>query len=129
MHVARPFRIQRRRSAGWRMPVGAVYCGRPGRWGNPFVPGAECTVSVAGADGLWYEMSCPMTLSQCVEMYRANLEAKLENTQDPDRSPDVIAYDNEFLAALGSLRGRDLACWCPLDQPCHVDVLLEVANR
>jgi Domain of unknown function (DUF4326) len=26
------------------------------------------------------------------------------------------------------LRGRDLACWCPLDVPCHADVLLEVAN-
>lgn len=26
------------------------------------------------------------------------------------------------------LRGRDLACWCPLDGPCHADVLIEVAN-
>ena len=26
------------------------------------------------------------------------------------------------------LAGRDLACWCNLDQPCHADVLLEVAN-
>ena len=24
---------------------------------------------------------------------------------------------------------KDLACWCPLDQPCHADVLLEIANR
>ena len=27
------------------------------------------------------------------------------------------------------LRGKDLACWCPLDQPCHADVLLELANQ
>lgn len=27
------------------------------------------------------------------------------------------------------LRGRDLACWCPLDQPCHADVLLLLANE
>jgi hypothetical protein len=27
------------------------------------------------------------------------------------------------------LRGKNLACWCPLDGPCHADVLLEVANR
>lgn len=27
------------------------------------------------------------------------------------------------------LRGKDLVCWCPLDQPCHADVLLELANR
>jgi hypothetical protein len=26
------------------------------------------------------------------------------------------------------LRGWDLACYCPLDQPCHADVLLELAN-
>lgn len=26
------------------------------------------------------------------------------------------------------LAGRDLACWCPLDKPCHADVLLELAN-
>lgn len=27
------------------------------------------------------------------------------------------------------LRGKDLACWCALDQPCHADVLLAIANR
>ena len=27
------------------------------------------------------------------------------------------------------LAGHDLACWCPLDEPCHADVLLDVANR
>lgn len=26
------------------------------------------------------------------------------------------------------LVGRDLCCWCPLDEPCHADVLLEIAN-
>lgn len=30
-------RIQRRRVKGWRMPAGAVYVGRPSRWGNPYV--------------------------------------------------------------------------------------------
>ena len=27
------------------------------------------------------------------------------------------------------LRGKDLVCWCRLDQPCHADVLLDIANR
>lgn len=27
------------------------------------------------------------------------------------------------------LRGKDLMCFCPLDQACHVDVLLEIANQ
>jgi hypothetical protein len=31
-------------------------------------------------------------------------------------------------AALPTLRGKNLACWCALDKPCHADVLLEIAN-
>ncbi len=30
---------------------------------------------------------------------------------------------------LEQLRGKNLACYCPLDQPCHADVLLDLANR
>ena len=44
----------------------------------------------------------------------------------------VAIRDNdgcEFLDGLEELRGKDLACWCPLDQPCHADVLLEAANK
>src|SRR5208283_4741299 len=26
-------------------------------------------------------------------------------------------------------RGKNLACWCKPDAPCHADVLLELANR
>lgn len=26
------------------------------------------------------------------------------------------------------LAGHDLACWCPLDAPCHADVLLRIAE-
>ncbi len=29
---------------------------------------------------------------------------------------------------LVTLRGKDLACWCALDRPCHADALLEIAN-
>jgi hypothetical protein len=27
------------------------------------------------------------------------------------------------------LSGLDLVCWCPLDQPCHADVLIKMANE
>jgi hypothetical protein len=36
--------------------------------------------------------------------------------------PDLVA------AARAELAGRDLACWCPADHPCHADVLLDIAN-
>jgi len=50
-----------------------------------------------------------------VELYRRDLEAgRLRFTEDDVRR---------------ELAGRDLCCWCPLDEPCHADVLLDVANR
>jgi hypothetical protein len=35
----------------------------------------------------------------------------------------------ELMAALPELRGMDLICWCAPKQPCHADVLLELANQ
>lgn len=31
-----------------------------------------------------------------------------------------------YKSLLAPLRGKDLACWCSLDDPCHADVLLEL---
>lgn len=42
------------------------------------------------------------------------------------RLDDAADFKREIVA---ELRGKDLACWCRLDQPCHADVLLELANR
>jgi hypothetical protein len=36
---------------------------------------------------------------------------------------------NHPLDLIGELRGKNLACWCKLDQPCHADVLLRMANE
>ena len=37
--------------------------------------------------------------------------------------------DSEYRAAvIRQLRGKNLACFCSLDGPCHADVLLEWAN-
>lgn len=57
----------------------------------------------------------------------------------PDCPPDVAAarfradlYAGRLRVTVEDVRrdlaGCDLACWCPLDRPCHGDVLLEVAN-
>ncbi len=35
---------------------------------------------------------------------------------------------DEQSALLDPLRGKDLACWCPLDGACHADTLLRLAN-
>jgi hypothetical protein len=40
-----------------------------------------------------------------------------------------VLVDLGLVRDIDQLRGKDLACWCPLDEPCHADVLLEIANR
>jgi hypothetical protein len=39
-----------------------------------------------------------------------------------------LRHQPQLLAQLPVLRGRRLACYCPLDQPCHADVLARLAN-
>jgi len=53
----------------------------------------------------------------------------------PDRADAVSRYRSWLLEQLATgrlelspLRGRNLACWCPPGEPCHADVLLELAN-
>ena len=106
----RPIRIQRKRTKGWRMPEDTVYVGRPSRWGNPFYAAIPR-----------YSMSRVGTTPQerrevAVSKFRSMLAHRA------DRSA------RGYPADLGSLRGMNLACWCSLDQPCHADVLLELAN-
>jgi hypothetical protein len=50
-----------------------------------------------------------------------------------DRQPlamlRYLMIRGELRNQIHELRGKNLACWCPLNQPCHADVLLELANR
>jgi len=95
-------RIQRKRTKGWKMPEGAVYVGRPSVWGNRWQV------------GVWSRF-----IGKVVET-RAEAVACFREMGWTE--PHQIGYIKE------KLRGKDLACWCPLDQPCHADVLLEIAN-
>ena len=53
----------------------------------------------------------------------------------PDRtSAEAVALYRQWIEGRADevradLAGRDLCCWCPPEQPCHADVLLELANR
>lgn len=98
-------RIQRKRTKGWRMPPNTVYVGRPSVFSNPF------------------KVTAYRSLVECVQRFRSMMKGEYDN---------CAQYRIKRLAIMESLhriKGKDLCCWCPLDQPCHADVLLEIANE
>lgn len=121
--IERPVRIQRKRAKGWKMPANTVYVGRPSQWGNRFVVGAR----KHGFNGLESE-----TLAHYAD-YTKNVDL-WDNWPVADAATAVRAFrkmqcSESFKArAVEALRGKNLACFCALDQPCHADVLLELAN-
>lgn len=112
-----PERIQRKRTCGWRMSANTIYVGRPSRWGNPWTPEYYWEAGYSG--------SLEVANKHCVDAFRAWLTGEYHwaHGHPLDPPPD-----------LSELRGKNLACWCPLVDrhgnytPCHADVLLELAN-
>lgn len=134
-----PDRIHLRRTKDWRKPEGAVIVSRPSIWGNPWKPGAPGTFWLRDwpLTGAW--LGCALDADGAVALYDWQLRggcaptvAQLPALLNPAGRKDVRQMiRNHFTrihAELNTLRGRDLCCWCPLDAPCHADVLLEVAN-
>ncbi|MFF3643420.1 DUF4326 domain-containing protein [Streptomyces sp. NPDC002564] len=127
-----PTRIQRRRTKGWRKPARAVYVGRGSKWGNP------CTqVRYPALDGSEWEREGRLgkTSGQRHAFVHPDTTITSHLVQNATREQAVAMFrdwiaDRPSLveAARTELAGRDLMCWCPLDEPCHADVLLAVAN-
>ena len=106
-------RIQLRRTKGWRKPEGAITVARPSKWGNPFT--LRGSRWVIGPYGNEYFCEAGEQRGVAVRFFRESLMSG---------HLDISIEDIE-----AELRGHDLACWCPLDQPCHADVLLSLANQ
>lgn len=103
-----PKRIQRRRTKGWKMPPNTVSVTRPGRWCNP------CKV------GTFKGYDAAAAVADFKRWLDRDLSVRsFENVYGKPPTREEIREE---------LRGKDLACWCPLDQPCHADVLLHLAN-
>jgi hypothetical protein len=109
-----PERIQLRRTKGWRKPEGAIVVARPSMWGNPF--------TIAGAREAGWDGTIDELRHECVASFRQFLADRYMWSAGE-------AIRSRILSNIHKLRGHDLACWCPLDAPCHADVLLELANR
>lgn len=100
-----PLRVQLKRTQGWRMPAGTVKVDRTTKWGNPYKFGH--------AERRGHKNTVILSQEGLVAAFRRYCERCLE-------------LDSQYFEPL---RGKHLACWCPLDQPCHADVLLELANQ
>jgi hypothetical protein len=114
----KPVRIQRKRTKGWRMPQNTIYVGRPTFWGNPFTKAAAIESEYA-TENNWREF--------VVECFRDWLGPSLSDRewwsgQESNNRRQLI------LENLDSIRGKNLACFCKIGEPCHADVLLELAS-
>ena len=116
-----PSRVQRLRVKGWRMPPDTVYVGRPTKWGNPFL------VSAAIEAGLKFKTENDAARF-VVGAFRDWLVGPSWRRDDLWQGPESERRRLVILDQLAHLRGKSLCCWCPLDRPCHADVLLELAH-
>ncbi len=99
----RPHRVQLRRMKGWRMPPNTVKVDRTTMWGNRWKV------------GLWSN----------------TLGRRIANVQEAIDLYATLAWPEAHSLAWvrENLRGKNLACWCEIDEPCHADWLLKVANQ
>lgn len=120
-----PVRIQRSRQHRQVNPNGlqTIYVGRPTKWGNPFrlTPDGWIMYYSSGRHILnpWvlYSATGGFTNQDIVELYEQWIKGKLKLRTLPE-PPDP-----------SELKGKNLSCWCNLNEPCHADVLLEFANK
>ena len=126
----KPVRIQRKRVKGWRMPANTVYVGRGSKFGNPFA--VECLFDNrrrggAASWGVLEAFNLGDSGVTVLGFSQTHSDAAEASARAVTLYREVIA-DGRLKIDASPLRGLNLACWCPDDQPCHADVLLEIAN-
>lgn len=124
----KPERIQLSRRKGWRMPPGTIVVARPSKWGNPFPIDHEgvrmhcLSIDLDGADRIDRAASA-------VDLFKRWLRGGKVNELIALFLPENIGRPPARRIIRRDLRGKNLACWCKPGEPCHADVLLEIANR
>ena len=114
-----PHRVQRQRTKGWRMSENTVYVGWGTKWGNPW--------KITPHDNGQATVTDPISATTFASKRAAAAHAVASFRWQLLNHPNVLGFTEA--EARTELAGKNLACSCPLDQPCHADVLLEIANR
>lgn len=126
-----PERVQLRRTKGWKMPPNTVIVDRRTVFGNPSACRKHgCKRNPCACCDMSGEDYC------CLDVFReyvmSGLEGRPSRTATFNVACDAVAgypHRTELIRRLPELRGKNLACWCALNRPCHADVLLELANE
>lgn len=121
--TAHPVRVQRKRTKDWKMPPNTVSVTRPGKWGNPFF--------IINEEGFpWITDARDPSMPVCNSDAEKLLGLEPGHLTWSAARKGVVALFRQQCCdrSFAALRGKNLACWCPLDQHCHADVLLELAN-
>lgn len=123
-----PIRVQRQRTKGWKMPENTVYVGRPTKWGNPFklLNNGEIHVldkfAIKGFPKWAYHTHGENDTA--VWLYQLLIEGS--HFELSSIANEWVEHFSEL--DFSELKGKNLACFCPLDSPCHADILLKIAN-
>lgn len=109
------------------MPGDAIYVGCPSKWGNPIKLEGDCIFIDAGYRRKildpWVFHSVG-DINDVMYLYRSLWDSCQSN------DVDLRYWQEQFRKLdLTELRGKDLACWCPLSQPCHADILIDILNK
>lgn len=138
-----PKRIQLRRTKGWRKPDNTIVVARPSLWGNPYRVDREYGETyMVSSDGrpIQQVRGHDTAINLAVALYRGLMTGWSPSTLLSYANFDAAyAAHRRWLNRLGAgghpidyartrLAGHHLGCYCPLDQPCHADILLELAN-
>ena len=123
--TATPVRVQLSRAKGWKMPANTVKVDRTTRFGNPWTEGDPGKVRIVKG----CEISLPMAVTRAgvIDRFRRWMAGEFDQTHGHQIYEAVIPPQTPK-PDIASLRGKNLACWCKPGEPCHADVLLELAN-
>lgn len=119
-------RIQRKRTKGYRNPEGTRYVGRGTKYGNPFRLSKDGYIeffNVITNEWEQWSLSGGFEINDIIGMYVMWITNELHPYKGVIVKPPTI----DDLKELKNY--KYLSCYCPLSEPCHVDILIKLINN
>jgi len=125
----KPKRLQRKRQKGWSKPPNSVIVDRTSKWGNPFIVGEHINKDVARVTDpiVLDEGVIVRDIAHAIELYRMWITGDWK-TDYLKRAATMLFEKVNKQKIINELGGKDLICFCKEGDPCHADILLEIAN-